>query len=202
MNALLAGLAPGTSPLAEERKAPAVKPPIQKVRYTHQAMSDMLIAEPMISQNELASRFGYSASWVSTILCSDVFQAFHAERRDLLVDPEIRTNLKLQFEGLLARSMEVLRAKLDKPPDEVTDQLALQTAKIASQSIGMGAPKVSIHETHVHLEELGTNLVGLLRRRKTEASVVSEVPAGPQGPGPTSALPSLPSPSSGDSPNV
>ena len=146
--------------------------PIQKLRYSHEAMIDLLITEPWISQNELADRFNMSASWISTIICSDLFQAKLAERRDQLVDPEIRMSLKTQFEGLLSRSMDILRTKLSASPESVPDQLAVQVAKMAGQSLGLGTheTRVSVHETHVHLEELGNNLVGLLRRRKALAS--------------------------------
>ena len=172
MNALLQSLVNGT-PSAGVQPGSFLAPrsprdQIQKMRYTHEAMIDILIAEPWVSQNELADRFGMSASWISTIICSDVFQSRLAERRDQLVDPELRLSIKTQMEGLHARSMEILRHKLNKLPDDVPDQLALQVAKVMSQGLGMGAPKVSISETHVHLEELGQNLVGLLRRRKAE----------------------------------
>jgi len=156
---------PGPSPLA-----PRPPPAIQKLRYSHEAMIDMLIAEPWIAQGELAQRFGMSPSWISTIICSDLFQSRLAERRDQLVDLEIRSNLKTQFEGLLSRSMEILRHKLDAHPDNVPDQLAVQVAKISGQSLGMGVreTRVSVQETHVHLEQLGENLVNLLRRRRSE----------------------------------
>lgn len=145
--------------------------PVAKLSYNHEAMIDILIREPWISQNELADRFGMSASWISTIICSDLFQSKLAERREALVDPEIRMSIKTQFEGLLSRSLEVLRAKMDASPDKIADQLALQTAKMTSQSLGMGVreSKINSTEVHVHLEELGNNLVGLLRRRKADA---------------------------------
>lgn len=155
----------GASPLA-----PAAQP-IQKLRYSHEAMIDLIVAQPWISQNDLAAHFGMSPSWVSTVICSDIFQSKLAERRDKLVDPEVRASLKTQFAGLLSRSMEILRHKLDQTPDRVPDQLAVQVAKMAGQSLGYGAvdgARISVHETHVHLEELGNNLVGLLRRRKAE----------------------------------
>jgi hypothetical protein len=156
---------PGDSPLV----APA-KPAIQKIRYSHQAMIDMIIAEPWISQNELADRFGMSASWISTIHCSDIFQAKLAECREKLVDPQVRASLKVQFEGMLSRSLEILREKLRATPEKIPDQLAVQVMKVTSQSLGYGVreARVSVQETHVHLEELGNNLVHLLRRRKSE----------------------------------
>ena len=172
---LISGL-PADSPLA----TPA-KPAIAKVSYNHEAMVNMIVAEPWISQNELARRFGMSASWISTIICSDLFQARLAARREDLVDPEVRSSLKLQFEGLLSRSMEVLRHKLDLEPDQVPDRLAVEVAKMAGKNLGLsGPPVVSVQETHVHLEELGNNLVGLLRRRRAENTYEADYQGNPQ----------------------
>jgi hypothetical protein len=85
---------------------------------------------------------------------------------------------------------------MDKPADEVPDQLAVQVAKMAGTSLGFGVKetKVSVSETHLHLTELGNNLVGLLRQRKAEAGVPAgriidvqahERGADPEGPGPS-----------------
>lgn len=163
---------PGASPLA-----PPVKPPIKKLSYNHLAMADMIVGEPWISGDELAARFGMTPSWISTIISSDLFQALLAERRDKFIDPELRASVSLQLKGLLERSMDVLRQKLDRPAAEIPDQLALQVMKNSSASLGMGAheARISINETHVHLEELGNNLVGLLRRHR-QSAVVAEYP--------------------------
>ena len=67
------------------------KPP--KIRYSHDGMIDMIVAEPWISQNELALRFGYTASWVSTIMTSDAFKAKLELRKDEIVDPVLRMGL-------------------------------------------------------------------------------------------------------------
>lgn len=152
---------------------------LKKIHYTHDAMIDMILAEPSISQDQLAHRFGYSASWISQVICSDAFQAKLAQRRNELIDPVLCQTIDTQFKGLVNRSMEILREKLSKPAAQVPDQLVLQAMKIAAQAAGYGAripvppaaPPVSMH---VHLESLGENLVGLLRRKRTEV-IDSEV---------------------------
>lgn len=167
----LAGV--GASPLAQKSQ------PIQKLHYTHDAMIDQIINDPSISNDRLAEMFGYTPSWISTVLCSDIFQAKLAERREQLIDPELRMSVKTQFAGLLARSMEVLRHKLNASPDKIPDQLAVQVAKMSGQALGYGnkEQKVSVTETHHHLVELGDNLVGLLRQRKTQAGRTFDVQA-------------------------
>ena len=55
------------------------RPP--RIRYTHEGLIDMIIAEPWVSQNELAMRFGYTAPWISTVMTSDAFLAKLEERK-------------------------------------------------------------------------------------------------------------------------
>lgn len=171
LEALVAGR-PAPNAAASPNSAPAKAGPVQKLHYTHEAMIDLIIAEPGIYNEELAARFGYSPSWISTVVVSDIFQAQLAKRREELIDPELRLSVKSKFAGLLERSMEILRKKMDVPADKVPDQLAIQVAKMAGQSLGFGVKetKVSVSETHFHLTELGNNLVGLLRDRKAQAA--------------------------------
>lgn len=149
---------------------------IAKIRYTHDAMIDLIIAQPSISQNQLALHFGYTASWISTIMCSDAFQARLAERREQLIDPELRQSIEVQFRGLVARSLEILQEKLSKPAANVPDQLALRTLEIASRAAGYGAEdrnKPKPADVHVHLNVLGDRLVGLLQQKRAEAGGIT-----------------------------
>jgi len=148
------------------------RPP--KLRYTHEAMVDLIIADPGISQNELAARFGYSASWVSTIMCSDAFQAKLAERRGEIVDPQLRSNFELQLKGLMSRSMEILAAKLEAPPEYIPDQLALRTLELSTKALGYGAREQATVQVNVtnHLDSLGGNLVNLLRQKRRESETL------------------------------
>lgn len=113
-------------------------PEIVRVRYTHDAMIDVLVATPMISQNELAAMFGYSAAWISTVMNSDAFQEKLLARRVEMVNPGIAQNVNERFRGLAARSLEVLQKKLDVPFQMVPDELALKVAGLAAKGLGVG----------------------------------------------------------------
>ena len=54
----------------------------RRVKYSHDAMIDLIIASPGIQQNTLAIHFGYTVGWISTIMQSDAFQAKLAARKD------------------------------------------------------------------------------------------------------------------------
>jgi hypothetical protein len=146
---------------------------IVKVSYTHDAMINLIIAQPAISQNEIAAHFGYTASWVSNIIQSDAFQARLAERVSELVDPQIRQSVELQYKGLVARSLEILAHKLNGPAHTISDNLALRALDIAGRAAGYGArpPEVQTNtQVNVHLEGLAENMVKLLEKAKEKVA--------------------------------
>lgn len=117
---------------------------IDKVRYTHDAMIDLIIAHPDLSQGEIAARFGYTQAWISMIFSADAFKARLAERRAELVDPVITANVEEQLEGLARQSVQVLMASLDANP---RPDVALKALEISARSLGYGvkAPQVQIN---------------------------------------------------------
>lgn len=162
VDALVAEMAAATTP-AEVRR-----PSIQKVRYTHEDCIDCILANPGISQNSLAARYGMSAAWMSVVINSDIFQAKLAERRAELVDPVLRASIEERFRALAVRSLEVLQEKLSKPSHEVPDQLALQAAKLGKEALGLGnAPPPAVPQMD-GLAALAERLVGFVRRPQGE----------------------------------
>ena len=114
-------------------------PGIKKVRYTHDAMIDLIIAEPSIKQNDLAAVFDRSAAWISQIVNSDAFQARLAERKGELVDPTIALTIKERLQAVANVSLEKLLSKIDSPIQLVSDDFLLQSAKFATTALGYGA---------------------------------------------------------------
>lgn len=155
---------------------------IAKIGYSHEAMIDLIIANPGISQNMLAQHFGYTPSWISQIISSDTFQTALAKRREQLVDPVLKASLEGDFKALVARSLDILQQKLNRPALEIPDNLALRTLEIASRAAGYGAkdnnpPQVNTPvEVNIHLEQLGGGLVALLQRKKREAEAITLQP--------------------------
>lgn len=124
-------------PLETSQRGGPLVPRIDRVSYTHDAMIDLVLQNPMISQNEIAHHFGYTASWTSIIFNSDAFQARLAERKTEIVDPLVRGRVEEAIKGLVSQSVEILREKLANPnPD--TD-LALEVFKASTRAAGYGA---------------------------------------------------------------
>jgi len=148
-------------PLSEEdaaARSPGQAPGIQKIRYTHDAMIDLVVANPWISQGEIAERFGYTQAWVSIVFSSDAFRNRLEERRNELVDPTIRASIKERFDALVTRSLEVLQAKLSKPAEQVSDSLALKALELGARALNVGA------QAPVVVVEPGARLTALAER--------------------------------------
>ena len=165
--------------LSGATQAVVTKQPIKKINYSHAAMADLIIANPGISQNSIAAAFGYSASWVSTVMSSDAFQAYLATRSEELVDPTVRASVEERFKGMVSRSLAILEEKLNKPAWMIGDQFALRSFELATRAAGYGArsdhaPKVTPTEVHVHLDLLAARMTGLLQRKRVEALVLDQ----------------------------
>lgn len=109
---------------------------IAKVRYTHDAMIDFIVANPMVRQREIAAFFGMTEAWISQVFSSDVFKMRLHKRKEELVDPLIQQTLEENFEALMRQSIQVVREKLEmfQSPD-----LAIEALKVASRASGFGA---------------------------------------------------------------
>lgn len=142
---------------------------IDKVRYSHDSMIDVIIANPGISQNALAAHFGYTPPWVSQIISSDAFQEKLAARRQEIIDPSLVASVEERFRALADRSLQVLQEKLSNPANAIPDNLALKAAELGARGLGAGGfgreqPAPPTPPGLSHLEELARNLVALQRR--------------------------------------
>lgn len=109
---------------------------IARVKYTHDAMIDLIIAEPGVTQNAIAEYFGYTVPWVSRVMNSDAFQARLALRKKDLVDPSLLLSIEERLRTVADRSLTILHEKL-----EVTKSadLALKIADMSVRALGYGA---------------------------------------------------------------
>lgn len=109
---------------------------IDRVKYSHDGMIDLIIASPQISQTQIAAHFGYSASWVSRIFNSDAFQARLAERKGDLIDPTILISMDERLKTLAAASADILLKKLlvTESPD-----MAVKALEVSTKALGYGA---------------------------------------------------------------
>ena len=111
--------------------------PIAKVSYTHDAMIDLIIASPAISQGKLAQHFGYTQGWVSQIMSSDAWKVRLAERKGELSDPTVVATVMERLEGLARHSVNMIQQSMDANPGKV--DVALKALEISTRALGYGA---------------------------------------------------------------
>ena len=103
---------------------------IARVSYTHDAMVDLLIANPQITNNALAEAFGYTPAWVSRIKNSDAFQLRLAARKTDLVDPELTLSIEEKLAHVAHRGLDILAEKLEGPASMIPMDTALKAVEI------------------------------------------------------------------------
>lgn len=144
---------------AEELANYAPAGAIKKVRYTHADMIDCIIAEPWISQGALAARYGYTQSWISSIMASDAWQSALAARKEEVVDPALKLTIEERMRGLVSRSIDVVMKKLDAPV--VSDNVALKALELGAKGLGLGNPTPPPPPAADHLAQLANRLIDL-----------------------------------------
>lgn len=157
-----------------EMRAPA----IDKVRYSHTDMIDFIIANPHISQNAIAMRYGYTPAWVSRVITSDAFQSQMALRREEIIDPDLRATCQERFQALVHLSLQRLMGMLEQP--SVKPEVALRALELGAKSLVMGAALPTQQEPEgARMERLANRLIDLqsnVRQRTVEIVDAQSVP--------------------------
>lgn len=114
---------------------------IQKVGITHDAIIDAILANPGISQKQLAEMFGYTQPWLSRIMSSDPFHIRLAARKTELVDPTLSITLNEKIAALAADSLDIIHEKLHstRNPD-----IAFKALDLSARALGLGARQQNI----------------------------------------------------------
>lgn len=116
-----------------------------KVNYTHDAMIDLILAEPGITQQQLAVKMKYTFGWVSRVIGSDAFQARLAYRKADVVDPEIKQNFEDRLKGLANQSLAVIQHKLDATQNA---DLAIKALDLSTRALGFGARVQNVQQNN------------------------------------------------------
>lgn len=132
---------------------------LKRCSYTHDALIDLIIEQPELDQNQLASHFGYTPGWISNILAADAFQARLALRREQVIDPDIKASIEERFRALAIQSLAVLQRKLTQPA--VSDTVALRCAELGAKALGVGGHAVPPAPPEDRLQRLAERLVAL-----------------------------------------
>ena len=84
---------------------------------------DVVLAESLTSQIEIAERFKVSRVYVCRIINSPIFQDCLRERRSKLVDESLARRLNKQIRGVTIQALDILSRRMDETDDS---KVALQ----------------------------------------------------------------------------
>lgn len=146
---------------------------LAKLRYTHTDAIDFIIANPGVSQNDLAARYGYSPGWFSNVMASDAWQSALAARRAELVDPALVATIEERFRGITLLSLERLQQKLAAP--QVSDNVVLKAAELGAKALGVGGNAAPPAPAADHLAQLANRLIDLQSQVRRTVTIEAEV---------------------------
>jgi hypothetical protein len=109
---------------------------LKKLNYSHDAMIDQIIANPGVTQKDLAALFGYRENSISRIFNSDAFQARLMERKASIVDPLLTMTVEEKLKALASRSLDLINDKLDATSSLDT---SMKVAELATKALSYGA---------------------------------------------------------------
>ena len=92
-----------------------MKPTVRNgvLTYTHQAVIDEILANPLIERKELAEKFGVSENWMKKVINSDAFQTVLDKRREQIVNPIISQTVQERLRGVTNSAIDLLQTRLD-----------------------------------------------------------------------------------------
>lgn len=139
---------------------------VQSINFRHEQMADWLIAHPTAkSLQALADHMGFSRSWISIVMQSDVWKEYWAKRRSEYIGG---MNDKIQ-----RAQLEVVLKAWEKLPfiiedDETDPRLVFDIAnKTAERLFGGTAPKRTMVEEHTQEVEVPVSADVLATARET-----------------------------------
>jgi hypothetical protein len=133
---------------------------LTRKRFTHEALAEALLLDPMLSGKELSRMFGMTETWISIIRNSDAFRATLERRKGELVDPTLIATLDDRYRAMAARSVEVLIDKLSAPVNTISDDLALRAATLGATMFKTVAPP-PVAPPESSIDKLADRLIAL-----------------------------------------
>lgn len=130
----------------------ANKQTIAKVGYWHDAIIDAIIAQPELTQKQLAAMFSTSPQYMSVIVNCDAFKNRLAERKEELVDPVILQSVESRLDAVATSALDRLMEELERPgPKKILDLVAAAKLGVGDRNLINSKPAVQNNLYVVHL---------------------------------------------------
>lgn len=148
---ILAGVSK-TGALTVEARRAILMTDIKKISHRHEGVLNWLVSNPHKSQGDCAEALGYTETWLSILIHTDMFQARLLERCEE-VGVVCTHTIKNKLIGIAALSLDRTRERLERlGKEEPTERFLLDTTKNVLAAIGYAPANGGVKEQkHLHL---------------------------------------------------
>lgn len=113
---------------------------VRRLSHTHKAIMEFMIANPEMSNDNVAAQFGYTPTWLSQLVHSDLFQMELKYWQDLGLC-EATLGIKDRLNDVAHQSLERLQRRLSTIGDQIPVDSLVDISEMALKSLGFGAAK-------------------------------------------------------------
>lgn len=106
----------------------------------HEQLADIMLMEPHLERGQIAARLGRSVQWIDTILRSDLFQAYYAERREQ-VNQVVAQELAGLAQGVARKGMVELNRRFSDPV-KLQNYAMKEVREVTKMAMGFGTEPV------------------------------------------------------------
>lgn len=89
----------------------------RKLNYLQEAVVDLVLQVPNVTQKELSEIFGLSTNSVSALVRSDLFMDRLAQRKQTLIDPHIMRTMNDRMHSVSMLAMAAIEKQLIEKPN-------------------------------------------------------------------------------------
>ena len=131
---------------------------IKKISPWMERLADLLIANPELSQNEIAEKMGRSPTWLSIVKNSDTFQDYWRERSNAHSEM-MSMGIKAKAFAATERALDALNIQLELGAETMQTSTLLEVIDITQKRFGYGpeaqnAPQINFNLGLVTPEQL------------------------------------------------
>jgi hypothetical protein len=113
------------------------QPPVKR-RPWHELVAEMWIADPNLSQREIARTLNRTECWLSILVNSDSFKHYLAMRKEEIVDPILRATVEDRLTSVANKAAELFLERLHMAGTAIPNKDLLRAMEISTKGLGMG----------------------------------------------------------------
>ena len=108
-----------------------------RLRPWHELVIDMWVANPNLTQRQIAHSLGRSEYWLSIVVNCDAFQLRLAERKAEIIDPILAATVEDRLRAVVNKSAEKFLDRLASNAP-ISDANLIRAMQVGAMGLGMG----------------------------------------------------------------